>query len=66
MALLPEMLNSNSRIESHRSRTASMAPNASGYNPSTISVARRANANDIASRNRKTALASRISIPANT
>jgi hypothetical protein len=34
------------------------------YRPSTISVSRRANARDIASRNRKTALANRISIPA--
>ena len=32
--------------------------------PSTISVGRRANANDIVSRNRKTALASQIFIPA--
>jgi hypothetical protein len=39
-------------------------PDPTCYRPSTISVSRRANARDIASRNRKTALANRIFIPA--
>src|SRR6476620_1466958 len=39
------------------------APDPTCYGPSTISVSRRANARDIASRNRKTALANRIFIP---